>query len=150
MCVLVIHHFHHHQLLFFSLHTSKMYPNTSSVVDIITDLFWFTIFKIFFSITRRKNWGNERALCGKNLSRFPPTLKISRITLQGILKMIDLNSCCRGEIWSGVPLRFTANNPGCINVNAFYCYSREGEEILEFPKDECKPLSTLIPPAVQE
>ena len=45
-----------------------MYPNTSSVVDIITDLFWFTIFKIFFSITWRKNWGSERALCGKNLS----------------------------------------------------------------------------------
>ena len=64
--------------------------------------------------------------------------------------MIDPNSCCRREIWSGVPLRFTANNPGCIHVNAFYCYSREGEEILEFPKDECKPLSTLIPPAVQE
>ena len=40
----------------------------SSVVDIITDLFWFTIFKIFFSITWRKNWGSERALCGKNLS----------------------------------------------------------------------------------
>ncbi|PFX33141.1 hypothetical protein AWC38_SpisGene2023 [Stylophora pistillata] len=28
--------------------------------------------------------------------------------------------------------------------------AREGEEVLEFPKDECKPLSTLIPPAVQE
>ncbi|CAH3041645.1 unnamed protein product [Pocillopora meandrina] len=27
---------------------------------------------------------------------------------------------------------------------------REGEEILEFPKDLCKPLSTLTPPAVQE
>ena len=40
----------------------------SSVVDIITDLFRFTIFKIFFSITWRKNWGSERALCGKNLS----------------------------------------------------------------------------------
>ncbi|XP_022809989.1 uncharacterized protein LOC111347007 isoform X2 [Stylophora pistillata] len=28
--------------------------------------------------------------------------------------------------------------------------AREGEEVLEFPKDECKPLSTLTPPAVQE
>lgn len=28
--------------------------------------------------------------------------------------------------------------------------AREGEEVLEFPEDECKPLSTLTPPAVQE
>lgn len=58
--------------------------------------------------------------------------------------MIDFNSCCWGEIWLGVFFRFIVNNLGCINVNVFYCYFREGEEIFEFFKDECKLLLILI------
>ena len=38
----------------------------------------------------------------------------------------------------------------CCYTFCYFVVLREDEEGLIFPKDECKPLSTLIPPAVQE
>ena len=70
---------------FFFLHTSKRYPNTSSIINIITDLFWFAIFKIF-SVIRRKNWGNESSFCGKNI--FLMTLLHTQRDLKSLYKAI--------------------------------------------------------------
>ena len=45
-----------------------MYSNTSSLLTLSQIYSDLPFLKFFFSITWRKNWDSERALCGKNLS----------------------------------------------------------------------------------